>query len=102
MALETCWEHSGNRLGSDKKNKKIYWFKAGSSQYQYSNQYCIAKLHLISSYIISLVLSGCDGGGRPFHPSVPSSVPSSIHPSSSSRKKKMTEEQEEEEEEKLL
>jgi len=30
-------------------------------------------------------LSGCDGGGRPFHPS----VPSSIHPSSSSRKKKM-------------
>jgi len=22
-------------------------------------------------------LSGCDGGGRPFHPSVPSSVPSS-------------------------
>jgi hypothetical protein len=34
-----------------------------------------------------------------FHPSVPSSVPSSIHPSSSSLKKKMTEE---EEEEKLL
>ncbi len=33
-------------------------------------------------YIISL-------GGRPFHPSVPSSVSSSIHPSSSSRKKKM-------------
>jgi len=25
-----------------------------------------------------LVLSGCDGGGGPFHPSVPSSVPSSI------------------------
>jgi hypothetical protein len=48
-----------------------------------------------------LVLSGCDGGGRPFHPSVPSFVPSSIHPSSSSRKKKMMEE-EEEEEEKLL
>jgi hypothetical protein len=45
----------------------------------------------ISLYIISLVLSGCDGGGRPFHPS----VPSSIHPSSSSRKKKMMEEEEE-------
>jgi hypothetical protein len=30
-------------------------------------------------------------GGRPFHPS----VPSSIHPSSSSRKKKMMEEEEE-------
>jgi len=59
-----------------------------------------AHVHIISSYIISLVLSGCDGGGGPFHPSVPSSVPSSIHPSSSSRKKKMTEE--EEEEEKLL
>ncbi len=26
----------------------------------------------ISSYIISLVLSGCDGAGRPFRPSVPS------------------------------
>ncbi len=49
-----------------------------------------------SLYIISLSLSG---GGRPFHPSVQSSVPSSIHPSSSSRKKKMMEE---EEEEKLL
>jgi hypothetical protein len=48
--------------------------------------------HILSLYIISLVLSCC---GRPFHPS----VPSSIHPSSSSRKKKMTEE---EEEEKLL
>jgi hypothetical protein len=35
------------------------------------------------------------GGGRPSHPS----VPSSIHPSSSSRKKKMMEE---EEDEKLL
>jgi len=52
---------------------------------------------VLSLYIISLVLSGCHGGGRPFHPSVPSSVPSSIHPSSSSQKKMM-----EEEEEKLL
>jgi hypothetical protein len=34
-------------------------------------------------------------GGRPFHPFVPSFVPSSIHPSSSSRKKKMMEEEEE-------
>ncbi len=33
-------------------------------------------------------------GGRPFYPSVPSSVPSSIHPSSSSRKKKMMQEEE--------
>jgi len=24
-----------------------------------------------------LVLSGCDGGGRPFHPSISSSIPSS-------------------------
>jgi hypothetical protein len=31
----------------------------------------------MSSYIISLVLSGCDGGGRPFHPFVSSSVSSS-------------------------
>ncbi len=38
---------------------------------------------VISTYIISL-------GGRPFHPSVPSSV----HPSSSSRKKKMMEREE--------
>jgi hypothetical protein len=45
-----------------------------------------------STYIISLVLSGCDGRGCPFHPS----VLSSIHPSSSSRKKKMMEEEEEE------
>jgi hypothetical protein len=45
----------------------------------------------ISLYIISLVLSGCDGGGRLFHPS----VLSSIHPSSSSWKKKMMEEEEE-------
>jgi hypothetical protein len=43
----------------------------------------------ISLYIISLVLSGCDGGGRLFHPS----VLSSIHPSSSSWKKKMMEEE---------
>jgi hypothetical protein len=35
------------------------------------------------------------GGGRPFHPFVSSSIPSSIHPSSSSRKKKMMEEEEE-------
>jgi hypothetical protein len=55
-------------------------------------QECHFKRFCSSSYIISLVLSG---GGRPFHPS----VPSSIHPSSSSRKKKMMEE---EEEEKLL
>jgi hypothetical protein len=47
-SLETFWEHSGNRLGP-KKKQKIYRFKAGidSSPYQYSNQYCIAKLHLI-------------------------------------------------------
>jgi hypothetical protein len=38
------------------------------------------------------------GGGDPFHPSVPSSVLSSIHPSSSSRRKKMMEEEEEEDE----
>jgi hypothetical protein len=45
------------------------------------------KLKLYSStYIISL-------GGRPFHPS----VPSSIHPTSSSWKKKMTKEKEEDE-----
>jgi hypothetical protein len=36
------------------------------------------------------------GGGRPFHPSVPSSVLSSIHPSSSSSKKMMEEEEEDE------
>jgi hypothetical protein len=34
---------------------------------------------------------------RPFHPSIPSFIPSSIHPSSSSRKKKMMEEEEEDE-----
>jgi hypothetical protein len=34
-------------------------------------------------------------GGRPFHPSVLSSVPSSIHPSSSTLKKKMMEVEEE-------
>jgi hypothetical protein len=39
-----------------------------------------------------LVLSAC---GRPVHPSVPSSISSSIHPSSSSRKKKMEEEEDE-------
>jgi hypothetical protein len=38
-----------------------------------------------STYIISL-------GGRPFHPFISSSVPSSIHPSS--RKKKTMEEEE--------
>jgi hypothetical protein len=37
------------------------------------------------------------GGVRPFHPSVASSVPSSIHPGFSSRKKKMMEEEEEDE-----
>ncbi len=36
-------------------------------------------------------------GGCPFHPSVMSSVPSSIHPSSSSRKKKMMEEEDNDE-----
>jgi hypothetical protein len=35
-------------------------------------------------------------GGRPFHPFVPSSVLSPIHPSSSSWKKKMMEEEEDE------
>jgi hypothetical protein len=59
-------------------------------------QNLVGTQQVSSTYIISLVLSGCDSGGRPFHPS----VPSSIHPSSSSRKKEMTEE--EEEEEKLL
>jgi hypothetical protein len=34
-------------------------------------------------------------GGRPFHPFVPSSASSSIHPSSSSPKKKVMEEEEE-------
>jgi hypothetical protein len=33
-------------------------------------------------------------GGRPFHPFVPSSVPSFIHSSSSSQKKMMMEEEE--------
>jgi len=42
--------------------------------------------HIFLYNILSL-----SGGGRPFHPS----VPSSIHPSSSSRKKKMMEEEEE-------
>ncbi len=37
-------------------------------------------------------------GGRPFHPSVLSFVPSSIHLSSSSRKKKMMEEEEDNDE----
>jgi hypothetical protein len=37
------------------------------------------------------------GGGRPFYPSVLSSVPSSIHPSSSSRKKKTMEEEDDDE-----
>jgi hypothetical protein len=45
--------------------------------------------HIFLYNILSL-----SGGGRPFHPS----VPSSIHPSSSSRKKKMMEEEEEEDE----
>jgi hypothetical protein len=36
-------------------------------------------------------------GGRPFHPSVPSSVSSSIHPSFSSTKKKMMEEEDDDE-----
>jgi hypothetical protein len=45
-------EHIGNLLGTDcdqTKKQKIYWFKAGigSSQYQYSNQHYIAKVHLI-------------------------------------------------------
>jgi hypothetical protein len=43
----------------------------------------VPNLVSLSTYIISL-------GGRPFHPSVPSSV----HPSSSSRKKKMMEREE--------
>ncbi len=54
---------------------------------------CEGRGNYLSSYIISLVLSAC---GRPFHPSVPSSVPSSIHSSSSSRKKEMMEEEEDE------
>jgi hypothetical protein len=37
-------------------------------------------------------------GGCPFHPSVPSSVLSSIHPSSSSQKKMMEEEEEDDDE----
>ncbi len=45
-------------------------------------QWHIVHGNHLSSYIISS--SGC-----PFHPSIPSSVPSSIHPSSSSQKKKM-------------
>jgi hypothetical protein len=39
-------------------------------------------------------------GSPPFHPSVPSSVPSSVHPSSSSRKKNMMEEEDEEDDDK--
>jgi hypothetical protein len=48
----------------------------------------VNQLMYLSLYIISLV-------GRPFHPFVSSSIPSSIHPSSSSRKKMMMEEEEE-------
>jgi hypothetical protein len=49
----------------------------------------------IATIFICNILS-LSGGGRPFHPFVPSSVLSSIHPSSSSRKKKMMEEEEDE------
>jgi len=75
--------------------RKINWFRPKNSAKRRGPDLGNPKYGYLSSYIISLVLSGCDGGGRPFHPSVPSSVPASIHPSSSSRKKKMTEEEEE-------
>jgi hypothetical protein len=48
-----------------------------------------------SIYLYNIL--GLSGGGRPFHPFVPSSVLSSIHPSSSSRKKKMMEEEDDDE-----
>jgi hypothetical protein len=41
----------------------------------------------ITIYLYNIL--SLSGGRRPFHPSILSSVPSSIHPSSSSRKKKM-------------
>jgi hypothetical protein len=51
-------------------------------------------------YIYLYNILSLSGGGGPFHPSVPSSVPSSIlssiHPTSSSRKKKMMEKEEDE------
>ncbi len=55
--------------------------------------FCDLYNHIDAIFIYNIL--SLSGGGRPFHPS----VPSSIHPSSSSPKKKM---EEEEEEEKLL
>jgi hypothetical protein len=56
--------------------------------------YITIYVHTINSkdiiYLYNIV------GGRPFYPSVLSSVSSSIHPSSSSRKKKMMEEDDDE------
>jgi hypothetical protein len=49
-------------------------------------------------YIFIYNILSLSGGGRPFHPFVPSSIPSSIYPSSSSRKKKMMEEEDDDDE----
>jgi hypothetical protein len=51
----------------------------------------LKRYYLQHNNIRGVRLSGV-GVGPPFHPSVPSSVPSSVHPSSSSGKKKMMEE----------
>ncbi len=48
----------------------------------------------ISILVLIYNILSLSSGGRPFHPFVPSSVLSSIHPSSSSEKKKMMEEEE--------
>jgi hypothetical protein len=49
-------------------------------------------------YIFIYNILSLSGGRRPFHPSVPSSSSSSIHPSFSSQKKKMMEEEEDNDE----
>jgi len=56
-------------MSGHKKDWPMWWYLIDSL---WTFQYIY-----ISSYIIFLVLSGCDGGGGPFHPSVPSSVWSS-------------------------
>jgi hypothetical protein len=96
ILLKFCWNLPAKRLTHHLHD---LWHSPSEGNGSSIHVLYITKISDQSSYIISLVLSGCDGGGGPFHPSVPSSVPSSVHPSSSSRKKKMTEE---EEEEKLL
>jgi len=59
----------------------------------YQGKDIVFRLIIFIYNILSL-----SGGGRPFYPSVPTSVPSSIHPSSSSRKKKMMEEDDDDDE----